>query len=124
MTALDDKLLPKVANLINVKVGVDVTFYVAGARATDMREGSVVGGRDVATTIKASPPVVEREANDDGSESRQATLLIAGQGLTFEPKKDMRVRFDSGSGVEEWKISERKPIKSGESVVAWKLVLN
>ena len=120
MTVLDDELLPAIAELINDEVGTDVTFYVATGRGVDHSTGAVVGERDTATTVKATPPVIRRVANEDGTESRSCSFLIAGQGLTFEPKRNQRVVI----GGEDWKVVKRDPIRSGDSVVAWKLMLD
>jgi len=119
MTELDDKILPKVKAVI-ARVGKKYTFtepFVAGD--FDTSDGSVTGTPSSYPGTLGSPPSDYKLTYADNGTSRfkEGTIILAGEGLKFEPKLGMKVIFDS----QEVQLTEVQPIQSGEKVAAWKL---
>ena len=121
MTTLDDKLLPKVADIL-AKFGKVVTFTTSPpASAYDPTTGENAAFTATTHSVKITPPDEYNDKYIDGDliQRGDVKVLVAGQGLPFTPTNGMAVVIDSKT----WKIVSLKLIYSGESIAAYELQL-
>lgn len=118
MTKLDDKLIPKIAKIVD-RLGKAVTFHVeagsydptVGRRVSDQTDHSV----------KVTPPAnySERFIDGDNIQRGDVNILLPAQDLVFTPVNGMQVTIDA----KPWAIVEVKPIYTGEQIGAYDLQL-
>lgn len=127
MTDLDDRIVPKVAEIV-AKYGKTLTFYNnAGNTASyDPATGVTTEPTEATETAKATPPEPIIRRNEDGSTSSTGEMqtYLPAQGLdaTFFGQSfgiGSRVDFDSTS----WSVKQYDPIYSGDQIACYRLVL-
>lgn len=119
-TALDTKMRAKALALIADK-GKLLKYYVPGTTTYDRATG--VGEQAGVTeyVLRSSPPRGAKEkyvAGELVKEGDHVTLLPA-KDLAFDPATATRVEVDA----QEWRIVSVEPIRSGQQVAAWKMLL-
>lgn len=119
-TALDDSLVPKVAELINTKVGTDAVFFEVASQSYDTRTGEVAASEPTQRTAKIAPPF-KKTSFKDGQlvQSSHFESVLAAQGLAWTPVNGMKVTH----GGLTYRLTEATPIYSGDLVCAFMLKL-
>lgn len=118
-TALDRKLLPKVAGIVE-KYGVTATFKLTGPLQHDPETGEVNPEQPDTKTVKVTPPARYSVDLLSGSiQPNDAYVYVAADGLSFEPECGMVVEVSGRS----WGIESVTKIVSGDNVAAFKLQL-
>lgn len=120
MTSLDEKILPKIASMIDT-FGILATFTVPGDQDYHAADGVVDAGPVTSIVAKVSPPNATKVEWEGGDQviNTQTECYVAGQGLTFVPVPGMIV----ATADDEWVITKVEPLRSGDSVAAFRLVL-
>jgi hypothetical protein len=122
MTALDDKLKPKIYNIINAK-GIDATFKVNLINPDDYdpETGHTTPDIPTDTTVKVSPPENYREEIIDHHAIQRGDVkcMLPSYGLSFTPDVGMRVEMVGYT----WKIITVEPLYTGAEIGAWTLQL-
>lgn len=119
-TALDTKMRAKALALITEK-GKLLKYYVPGTTTYDPTTGIGEQAGVTEYVLRSSPPRGAKEkyvAGELVKEGDHITLLPA-KDLAFDPAGATRVEVDA----EEWRIISVEPIRSGQQVAVWKLLL-
>lgn len=119
MTALDDKIIPKVQEIID-KYGISVTFEVSSSDSYDRTTG-LITKTETTYTVTVSPPSPFDERRIDGTIIRRGDLMVIlpTSDLSFTPDFDQKVTI----GSLEYTVQVVNPIYSGASIAAYELGL-
>lgn len=119
MTALDDKLVPKILSLID-KFGKTAVFTELTTNTYDPATGTV-STVEVNHNRKMSPPSDYdlRYVDNDLIKMGDAQTMVAASGIPFTPVQAMKVAFDSN----DWHIVTVSPVYTGNIIGAYKLQL-
>lgn len=117
MTLLDEKILPKVKEVLET-YGIDVTL-ISYTRVHTEFTNEVVE-TPVETTIRTSPPYnVDAQLVSLGTyQVGDLTFIMAGQDAPIVPTTSMRIMYDG----RPWTIIAVTPYVTGEQVAAWEIV--
>lgn len=124
-TPLDDELPQEIVDVLEEN-GVEVTFRTFPSQVVDEINSSVTPGTPVDKTTKGSPFVIKYEKRGpDGKQVEVGRFTIAtGIGTSTPvgiiPFIDQTVLDDD---LKEWKVDSFEPIKSGNVVVAYDIVV-
>jgi len=120
MTTLDDKLVPRISEIIT-KIGVTATFAVRSTPKFDVDHGDVVHGGTTEHSVLVSPPQAYRDSLVDGQMVKRGDsyIYIAGQDVTFTITEDTEVTV---AGV-VWKIVAIDRLMTGSEIGAYRLQL-
>ena len=127
MTALDDKLLPRIKKTIE-KFGREVTFkdvlHKAGTYAASTGKTTGASAADC-RNVKVTPLDFEVRRWDPRFEISEASAMtmVAGDGLAFVPVKNGKVEISEGTDSVVWTIVRVRNISPGEKVGAYMLFL-
>ena len=119
MTALDDKVLPKVKARLE-KVAIDATWTTNANLAVDPVTSEASEASPDAHAVRLSPPsdAASYDAPEAG-ESGQTVVFVAGQGLPFTPDLGHRVAFHGRT----WVVVGLKAPRPGDQVAVWRVHL-
>lgn len=114
MTALDDRLIPRVASLVT-KYGRAATYTVV---TTSHTPGAGTTTETTAThSVIVTPPAAYTETLNELARFGDQETILAAQGLTFTPKPADRVTI----GSDVWTLVSIQPILTGASVAVYVL---
>ena len=117
-TALDTKLIPKIATLIAAR-GMTVVFEVDGVSGYDPATGTGTKTVKIRHSLKVSPPETFSQRYVDGETilMGDANILLPAQSLAFTPKPGILVELLG----QDWLIINVSPIMTGEQIGAYQL---
>lgn len=126
-TALDARLIPKIATIIAAK-GKLVSFSVEAGATLNQLTGVPTAGTTTDYSVRVSPPAIPQGsrstfaselAKDSLASSGALEFYLAAQGLEFSPKKGIRVVIDD----EDWRIEALQPIRTGDDIGAYRVLV-
>lgn len=119
-TELDTDLRNSVEEIIE-ELGKTVTFWIYGSESYDPTTGTNTPGDPTQYNKKVVPPYDVDLRYIDGDLVRAGDMLsaVAAKDIEFTPERGIRVTVDS----EIWVIVAVKPIRSGEQICMYLLVL-
>lgn len=119
-TDLDVKMRPKALAVIASK-GKQLKYYVPASVTYDETTGEGAEAGVTEYVLRSSPPrgAKERYVGGEVVEEGDHVTLLPDSGLAFEPDDGLRVEVDA----QEWRVVAVEPVRSGQQVAAWKLLL-
>lgn len=126
-TALDTRLIPKIATIIAAK-GKLVSFEVETGGTLNQLTGVPTAGTTTTYAVRVSPPSTPQGsrsafaselARDSLASSGALEFYIAAQGLLFTPTKGVTVVIDAV----DWKIEAIQPIRTGDEIGAYRVLV-
>lgn len=120
MTELDDRLVPRVKELVE-RYGAPAAFRVPGSKEYDPDAGQTVeaDAQDVQARITPPEPYRHGFVRDDLVKEGDLKTYVAASGLGFTPTSGMKVTF----GGVAWRAEHVSAIYTGEQVALYELLL-
>ncbi len=120
MTRLDDRLVPKVKDLID-RLGKSATVTTEDDKTYDSGTGKTANTGTTIHTIKISPPAPYNKNYDGASIVKvgDQRTFVAAKDLTFTPEPGLLLKVDS----DEWRMVSINTLRSGELIAAYEIQL-
>jgi len=120
MTALDDRLLPKVLAIVE-KFGIDAVFDEPGTKTYDPTTGETTESGNTNHTEKVTPPegYPDNYMGGDVVKQGDVQIYLPAFGLGFTPV----VSLDVAVGGKDYHLVGVDPVYSGEEIALYRLQL-
>lgn len=120
MTAIDDRLIPKVEALI-ARLGKSIVINCVTNEGTVSNDGSVKGRTETPVTVKVIPPypVDDKYVNGDTTRMGDLQTYVPAVSFGYEPVAGWTAVIDNKT----WTIVSVEPIYTGDAIALYGLVM-